>query len=295
MAAPRARPEPGGHRLAAENVRLAPLPFFDGLPRFFEALPWVLLGLWRAIGRADLVRPPAANAAGTWAFSLARLRRRPVFLLVVGDLAGVAASVPADSLKRRIYRLYVRLEERLIQAMVDRALTITNGRALYEKHRRPAGRSSRRATAPYPVGRRRAPTTGLPATPGATAVRQSNRPAQGTAPSASRPGGPARARARADARPARSDGRPIGRRRADRHARGCPPSRSRRGHPIPGRGLDRAGLRRLRRARPAGRPEPAGGRHPAGPARSHGGRPTRSWRRASRASRIWSRMAGTAC
>ena len=48
----------------------------------------------------------------------------PVLLLVVGDLAGVAESVPTDSLKRRLYQLYVHLEERLLQAMVDRALTI---------------------------------------------------------------------------------------------------------------------------------------------------------------------------
>jgi hypothetical protein len=90
VAAPGARPESGGHRLEAENVRLAPLPYFDGLPRFFEALPWVLLDLWRAIGRADLVNLRLPTPAGAWAFGLARLRRRPVFLLVVGDLAGVA-------------------------------------------------------------------------------------------------------------------------------------------------------------------------------------------------------------
>jgi glycosyltransferase involved in cell wall biosynthesis len=60
--------------------------------------------------------------------------------LVVGDLSGVAASVPADSFKRRLFRAYVRLEELLLQAMVERSLTITNGSALFGKHARP-GRS----------------------------------------------------------------------------------------------------------------------------------------------------------
>ena len=126
-----------GHRLAAPNVELVPLPFFDGLPRFFRVLPVALTALWRAIGRADLVNLRLPTPAGTIAFAAARLRRKSVFLLVVGDLAGVAAAVPADSLRRHLYHAYVRLEEQLLQAMVERSLTITNGRALYEKHARP--------------------------------------------------------------------------------------------------------------------------------------------------------------
>jgi len=128
---------PQGRRLEAKNVSLVPLPFFDSLPGFFRALPGVLAALWSALGWADLVNLRVPTPAGAWAFVLARLRRRPVFLLVVGDLAGVAGSVPADSLKRRLFHEYVRLEERLLQEMVNRSLAITNGRALYEKHARP--------------------------------------------------------------------------------------------------------------------------------------------------------------
>lgn len=135
-APPASDPRPG-HRLAAPNVELASLPFFDGLPRFFRVLPGVLPALWRAVGRADLVNLRLPSPAGPWAYAVARLRRKPVFLLVVGDLAGVAAAVPRDSLRQRAYHAYVRLEERLIQAMVDRSLTITNGHALYLKHARP--------------------------------------------------------------------------------------------------------------------------------------------------------------
>ena len=137
LAVPLAPPAEGGHRLAADNVVLDPLPFFDGLPTYFRVLPRLLPALWRAVGQADLVNLRLPTPAGSLAFLLARLRRRPVFLLVVGDLAGVAASVPADSLRRRLYHAYVRLEEQLLQAMVERSLTITNGRALFEKHARP--------------------------------------------------------------------------------------------------------------------------------------------------------------
>lgn len=137
VTAPEAPPGDQGRRVAAANVELVPLPFFDGLPRFYRRLPGVLTALWRAIGRADVVNLRVPTPAATWAYALARLRRRPVFLLVVGDLAGVVRSVPADRLKRRLYHAYVWLEERLLQAMVERSLTVTNGRALYEKHARP--------------------------------------------------------------------------------------------------------------------------------------------------------------
>jgi glycosyltransferase involved in cell wall biosynthesis len=125
-----------GHRLDAPNVELAALPFFDGLPRFFSVLPGALAALWRAVGQADLVNLRLPTPAGPWAFALARLRRRPVFLLIVGDQAAVAKSVPSDSLRRRLYHAYVRLEEQLLQAMINRSLAITNGRALFEKHAR---------------------------------------------------------------------------------------------------------------------------------------------------------------
>ena len=125
------------HRLAAPNVELAPLPFFDGVPAFVKVLPTAGAVLWRALGSADLVNLRLPTPAGSLAYGLARLRRRPTFLLVVGDLAGVAASVPFDSLRCRLYHAYVWFEERLLQVMVERTLTITNGDALQSKHALP--------------------------------------------------------------------------------------------------------------------------------------------------------------
>jgi glycosyltransferase involved in cell wall biosynthesis len=138
VAAPLAQPwAGGGHRLEAGNVRLVPLPFFDSLPAFYRVLPMLLTRLWRALGRADLVNLRLPTPAGFWTFWLARLRRRPVFLLVVGDLAGVAASVPPNNLKRLLFRAYVWLEERLLRIMIDRSLTVTNGHALYKRYAAP--------------------------------------------------------------------------------------------------------------------------------------------------------------
>ncbi|MCC7104103.1 MAG: glycosyltransferase [Chloroflexi bacterium] len=137
VAAPEASPRPDGRRVEAANVRLLPLPFWDSLPAFYRALPGALLRFWRGLGAADLVNPRVPTPFGSWAWLLARLRRKPTFLLVVGDLEGVARSVPASTWKRRLYRRWVVLEEWLLQRMVEHSLTFTNGRALYVKHARP--------------------------------------------------------------------------------------------------------------------------------------------------------------
>ncbi|MBA2449034.1 MAG: glycosyltransferase [Chloroflexi bacterium] len=127
------------YRLAAANVRLYPLPFFDRLPRFYAGLPTMLSRLWRGLPSWDLVNLRIPTPLGIYAYALARLRRRQIFLLVVGDLAGVAASVPVDSPKRALYRAYLWLEERLQDLMVSGAPSFVNGRALYVKYNR-AGR-----------------------------------------------------------------------------------------------------------------------------------------------------------
>ncbi len=123
--------------LAARNVVLCELPFFDSLPRFYARLPAMLARLWRALPSWDLVNLRVPTPLGVYAFALARLRHKPVFLLVVGDLAGVAASVRVNSPKRALYRAYLAIEERLQDWMVGAAPTFVNGQALYAKYSRP--------------------------------------------------------------------------------------------------------------------------------------------------------------
>lgn len=137
------RPEPfpgEAYRLRADNVTLWPLPHFDRLPRFYAGLPRMLRRLWRGLPDWDLVNLRVPTPLGVYAYTLAHLRRRPVFLLVVGDLAGVAASVRVDRPKRALYRAYLLLEEVLQGWMVLGAPSFVNGRALYEKYGGPGRR-----------------------------------------------------------------------------------------------------------------------------------------------------------
>lgn len=134
----RRAPFPGeAYRLRAENVTLRPLPFYDRLPAFYRALPSALRQLWRSLPACDLVNLRIPTPLGVYAYVLAKLRRRPIFTIVVGDLAGVAESVKVDSLKRLAYRIYLACEEWLQTRMVAGAPAFVNGQALYAKYNRP--------------------------------------------------------------------------------------------------------------------------------------------------------------
>jgi glycosyltransferase involved in cell wall biosynthesis len=128
------------YRLRAENVTICPLPYFESLPAFYAGLPTMLARLWKGLPSWDLVNVRVPTPLGVYAFALAKLRRRPIFLLVVGDLAGVAASVPIDGPKRAAYRAYLAIEERLQAWMVSGASSFVNGQALYAKYHRPGRR-----------------------------------------------------------------------------------------------------------------------------------------------------------
>lgn len=134
----RTQPFPGeAYRLRAENVVLRPLPFYDRLPAFYRSLPGALGQLWRSLPDCDLVNLRIPTPLGVYAYALAKLLRRPTFLIVVGDLAGVAESVKIDSLKRLAYRVYLAFEEWLQTRMVAGAPAFVNGQALYAKYNRP--------------------------------------------------------------------------------------------------------------------------------------------------------------
>lgn len=125
------------YRLRADNVRLCPLPFWDRLTLFYPALPKALGRLWREAPTWDLVNLRIPTPLGLYAYAVARLRSRPIFLIVVGDLAGVAASVRVNGPKRALYWTYLQIEERLQAWMVAGAPSFVNGQALYAKYARP--------------------------------------------------------------------------------------------------------------------------------------------------------------
>lgn len=163
------------YRLRAENVVLRPLPFYDRLPAFYRALPGALAQLWRALPDCDLVNLRIPTPLGVYAYALAKILRRPLFLIVVGDLAGVSESVRVDSLKRVAYKVYLTAEEWLQARMVAGAPSFVNGQALYAKYNRPGRRVLLTTTSTISdqdiVDR---PDTGLGTAPAATRQRDAD-------------------------------------------------------------------------------------------------------------------------
>ena len=138
LCVPLRRDPPGeGSPIRSPNVTLAPLPRFDGPVQFYPRLGAILPRLWQWVRGVDLLHCRVPSPAAVFAFAMARLFRRPAFLLVVGDLEAALPVMPYRGLKRVLWRVYTRFEERSIRWMVRRSLTFANGPALAAKHSDP--------------------------------------------------------------------------------------------------------------------------------------------------------------
>jgi glycosyltransferase involved in cell wall biosynthesis len=126
-----------GTAIAASNVTVAPLVAFDGPAQFYLRLPAMLGGIARFVRGIDLLHGRVPTPAAVFAFAFARLLRRRSFVLVVGDLEALRASMPYRGLKKLLWRAYTAFEERNVQWMVDRSVAFANGAALAAKHSRP--------------------------------------------------------------------------------------------------------------------------------------------------------------
>jgi glycosyltransferase involved in cell wall biosynthesis len=132
LAAPRGE----GTAIRSSNVRLAPLPPFDGPVQFYPRLPLMVPAIVRFVRAIDVLHCRVPTPAAAFAFGIARLVGRPAFLLVVGDLAALLPTMPYRGVKRALWRAYTAFEEHNVQWMTDRALTFANGAALAAKHSR---------------------------------------------------------------------------------------------------------------------------------------------------------------
>lgn len=132
----RSTPAGEGTRVRAANVRLAPLPYFDGPRQFYPQLAAMRRHIAEWIGTIDLLNCRVPTPAAWFAFKAARRRGLPVFILVVGDLQALAPSLPYRGIRRALYGAYTAYEERAIRRMAVASVTFANGADLANKHRR---------------------------------------------------------------------------------------------------------------------------------------------------------------
>ena len=131
-------PPAAGSRIRAANVRLAPLPFFDGPAQFYPRLPRMAATIVRWASSVDVLHCRVPTPAAFLAYVAARAAGTPVFVLVVGDLRALRPSMTYRGAKKAIWATYTELEEWCIRRMIRHALTFANGAALTRKHDAPA-------------------------------------------------------------------------------------------------------------------------------------------------------------
>src|SRR5215471_19260032 len=122
----RRTPGTDGTPIRSRNVRLAPLPYFDGPRQFYPQLPSMIRTLRAWVPTVDLLSCRVPTPAAWFAFREAERRRIPVFLLVVGDLRAVAPTLPYRGVKRALFAAYTNFEEWAINRMTRTAITFTN-------------------------------------------------------------------------------------------------------------------------------------------------------------------------
>jgi glycosyltransferase involved in cell wall biosynthesis len=86
------------------------------------------------ITQCDVVHLRIPTPAAIFAFRIARARRKPVFLLVVGDYQALLPHLQYQGAKKALFGAYVRFEEWALRHMTARALTFVNGASLRRKH-----------------------------------------------------------------------------------------------------------------------------------------------------------------
>jgi glycosyltransferase involved in cell wall biosynthesis len=133
-------PPSTGSRLKATNVSLAPLPYFPGPRQFYPKLLAIRPRLRRWVDQCDVIHLRVPSPAAIFAFRIAAARRKPVFLLVVGDYAALLPHLGYRGIKKWLFARYVDFEEGALRYMTRRALTFVNGAALREKHERDGAR-----------------------------------------------------------------------------------------------------------------------------------------------------------
>src|SRR5262249_45898470 len=119
-------PPAAGSRIRAGNVRLGPLPFFDGPAQFYPRLPRLFGPIVRWARTVAVLHCRVPPPAGFLAYLAARLAGTPIFLLVVGDLRALRPAMTYRGVKRLAWAVYTEFEEWCLGRMTRHALTFAN-------------------------------------------------------------------------------------------------------------------------------------------------------------------------
>jgi len=127
------------HKITKDNISVFELPYFQHADDFLKVAPATISRLESAIRQVDIVyiRIPLPSAFFIW--REAKRQKKMVVLHVVGDLRK-QYSRERPLLNRWVARIGVECFELMNQFIINKSLTITQGRGLEAKHKRPGNR-----------------------------------------------------------------------------------------------------------------------------------------------------------
>lgn len=121
----------------ANNVIVSPLPSYNNIQQFwFQSIKYYYL-FFRAASDWDILTIRMPTHLGFPAFLAAIWNKRPIFLVVVGENLPYSKLLGYPILKQWIANLDARLQDILMDFMVGRCLTFTNGEDLFRKLSKP--------------------------------------------------------------------------------------------------------------------------------------------------------------
>jgi glycosyltransferase involved in cell wall biosynthesis len=138
------RPEYGTIQLP-ENVRLVSLPHWSSAPNLVRRAHRVIpAALWTATVRSrewDVVGAVVPSLVGSFLIGVARLRRRPVFLLIRGEKQRTVSLIMGPGRRARAYVAVLRMMEALVRRWIDAgAPAFVAGDELVQRYQAPGAR-----------------------------------------------------------------------------------------------------------------------------------------------------------
>lgn len=124
------------YEFRAANVSFVALPYYSRVTGSSRVLPECAKVIWQASGSWDVIYITLPSPLGIIGYLVARTRKIPVVLDVEGDLETQYEAGRYRGVSRLASYGAVRLFEWSAQWMVDRSVTITQGEALFRKHKR---------------------------------------------------------------------------------------------------------------------------------------------------------------
>lgn len=124
------------YSLKANNLKLLHLPHYHNLQGYwFHAIEYFWM-LMQSSKSWDLLNIRLPTQLGFPAFIAARLRKKPIFTIVVGEFYKYNSMSNYSFVKQKIVNIDSRIQDSLTSKIIDRCLNFVNGEELYQKYKR---------------------------------------------------------------------------------------------------------------------------------------------------------------